>query len=278
MKAAITAAERGHAVSLFEKSDVLGGQLNLAAVPPGREEFWTAVEDLDVQLDDAGVELFLETEATAAMLASEGFDAVIVATGARPTVPPIPGIDGPNVVMAWDVLEGREDPEGEDIVIIGGGAVGSETAMYVASIGTISADTLFYLFMNNGEDTETLKELCSRGTKKVTVVEMLEKICGDVGISTRWTILQDMRHLGIDMRRNAVARRIEEGRVVVEVGGVEEELPADTVIVAAGSCPANELYDELKERGMEVYLVGDAKEARKAIEAIQEGYEVGLAV
>jgi 2,4-dienoyl-CoA reductase-like NADH-dependent reductase (Old Yellow Enzyme family)/thioredoxin reductase len=278
MKAAITAAERGHAVTLFEKSDVLGGQLNLAAIPPGREEFWTAVEDLDVQLDDAGVELYLETEATPQLLASEGYDAVVVATGARQSVPPIPGIDGPNVVMAWDILEGKQDPEGENIVIIGGGAVGSETAMYVASIGTISADTLFYLFMNNGEDIETLKELCSRGTKKVTVVEMLEKVCRDVGVSTRWTILQDMRHLGIDMRRNAVARRIEKDRVVVETGGVEEEIPADTVIIAAGSCPADELYEELKDRGMEVYVVGDAKQARKAIEAIQEGYEIGLTI
>jgi 2,4-dienoyl-CoA reductase (NADPH2) len=278
MKAAITAAERGHDVSLFEKSDVLGGQLNLAAIPPGREEFWTAVEDLDVQLDDVGVDLYLETEVSAEMLVSEGYDAVVVATGARQTVPPIPGIDGPNVVMAWDILEGKEDPEGQNIVIIGGGAVGSETGMYVASIGTISADTLFYLFMNNGEDIETLKELCSQGIKKVTVVEMLDKVCRDVGVSTRWTILQDMRHLGIEMRRNAVAKRIEEDRVVVEVGGVEEEIPADTVIIAAGSCPAGELYGELKEKGMEVYLVGDAKQARKAIEAIQEGYEVGLAI
>jgi 2,4-dienoyl-CoA reductase (NADPH2) len=278
MKAALTAAKRGHQVTLFEKSDVLGGQLNLAAIPPGREEFWTAAEDLDIQLDDAGVELRLETEASAAMLQQEGFDAVIVATGAIQVVPPIPGIDGPNVVMAWDILTGEKDPEGTDIVIIGGGAVGAETGMYVASIGTISADTLFYLFTNNGEDIETLRTLCSEGIKKVTVVEMLEKVCCDVGISTRWTILQDMRHLGIDIRRNTAARRIEEGKVIVEVDGREEELPADTVIIAAGSCPDDELYRELKESGMEVHLVGDAKKARKAIEAIQEGYEVGLSI
>jgi 2,4-dienoyl-CoA reductase (NADPH2) len=110
------------------------------------------------------------------------------------------------------------------------------------------------------------------------VVEMLDKVCRDVGISTRWTILQDMRHLGIEMRRNAVAKRIEVDRVVVEVDGTEEEIPADTVIIAAGSCPAGELYDELKEAGMEVYVVGDAKEARKASEAFQEGYEVGLEI
>jgi 2,4-dienoyl-CoA reductase (NADPH2) len=278
MKAALTAAERGHQVALFEKKDVLGGQLNLAAIPPGREEFWTAVEDLDIQLDNAGVELFLETEATADMLKAKGFDVVVVATGARQSVPPIPGIDGPNVIMAWDVLDGIEDPEGEDIVIIGGGAVGSETGMYVAGIGTISGDALLYLFMNNAEDTSTLRELCSRGIKRVTVVEMLDKVCRDVGISTRWAILQDMRHLGIETRSNAVAKRIEEGKVVVEVDGVEEEIPADTVIIAAGSCPAGELYDEIKDSGMEVFLIGDARQARKAIEAIQEGYEVGLKI
>lgn len=278
MKAAVTAAERGHAVSLFERGEVVGGQLNLAAVPPGREEFFTAVEDLDVQLEAAGVDVRMETEATAEMLKEGGYDAVVVATGARQSIPPIPGIDGDNVVLAWDVLEGKADPEGENVVIIGGGAVGSETAMYVASIGTISGDTLFYLFMNNGEDVETLRELCSRGIKKVTVVEMLEKVCRDVGISTRWTILQDMRNLGITMMRNAVARRIEADKVVVEVDGEERELPADTVIIAAGSCPAGELYDELKDSGMEVYLVGDAKEARKAIDAVQEGYEVGLRI
>jgi 2,4-dienoyl-CoA reductase (NADPH2) len=179
--------------------------------------------------------------------------------------------------MAWDILEGKEDPEGKNIVIIGGGAVGSETGMYVASIGTISGDTLLFLLMNNGEDTETLKELCSRGNKKVTVVEMLEKVCRDVGISTRWTLLQDMRHLGITTMKNAVAKRIEEGRVVVEVDGKEMVIPADTVIIAAGSCPVNELYEELKGSGMDVHLVGDAREARKAIEAFQEGYEAGLA-
>lgn len=276
MKAALTAAQRGHDVSLFEKKDMLGGQLLLAAVPPGREEFWTAVEDLEVQLDDAGVELWLETEATAEMLKDGGFEVVVVATGARQAVPPIPGLESPNVRMAWDILSGQADPEGKDVVIIGGGAVGSETGMYVASIGTISGETLLFLLLNNGEDIDTLKELCTRGIKRVTVVEMLEKVCRDVGISTRWALLQDMNSLGIVTMKNAVAKRIEEDRVTVEVDGKEMEIPADTVIIAAGSCPENQLYDELEGSGMEVYLIGDAKQARKAIEAIQEGYEVGL--
>ncbi len=278
MKAALTAAERGHRVTLFEKSAVLGGQLNLAAVPPGREEFWTAIEDLEAQLDNSSVELRLETEATPDLLLEEGFEAVVVATGARPAVPDIPGIYQPHVVTAWEILAGIRDPEGRDVVIIGGGAVGSETAMYVASMGTISPETLFFLFTNDAEDVETLRELCTRGVKRVTVVEMLEKACRDVGISTRWTILQDMRHLGIDVRLNASAKRIEKDRVVVEVEGREESIPADTVIIAVGSCPENELYERLKASGLEVHLVGDAREPRKAVEAIQEGYEAALKI
>jgi 2,4-dienoyl-CoA reductase-like NADH-dependent reductase (Old Yellow Enzyme family) len=278
MKAALTASRRGHKVTLFEEEGLLGGQLNLAAVPPGRDEFWTAVEDFETQLEDSEVEVRLETRATADSLREEGFEVVVVATGARQAIPPIPGLDRPNVIMAWDILTGDSDPEGKDIVIIGGGAVGSETALYVASLGTISADTLFFLFINNGEDVETLKELCTRGVKKVTVIEMLEKVCRDVGISTRWGLLQDMQNLGIDIIRNAVAKQIEEGRVIVEAAGKEMVIAADTVIIAAGSCSENSIYDELKDSGMEVYSIGDAKQARKAIEAIREGYEIGLQI
>lgn len=276
MKAAVTAAERGHRVTLFEKCDRLGGQLNLAAVPPGREEFFTAVDDLDNQLDAAGVEVFLQTEVTPELLEEEDFEVVVIATGARQAVPDIPGIDKPHVLMAWDVLSGEKDPEGERVVIIGGGAVGSETAMYVAGIGTISPDTLHFLFLNNGESVDTLRELCTRGAKKVTVVEMADKICSDVGISTRWTLLQDMRNLGVESRRNAVAKRIEDDGVVVEYRGEEEKIPADTVIIAVGSCPSRDLYEDLEGRGMEVHLVGDAREARKAIDAVREGYETAL--
>ncbi len=279
MKAAAVAAGRGHHVTLFEKGPWLGGQLNLAAVPPGRDEFETAAEDLECQLDWAGVDVRVETEVTAQMLEEEGYDAVVVATGGHPVIPPIPGIDGPNVVGAWDVLMGEADVTGRDIVIIGGGAVGSETAIHIASIGSISGDTLKFLLLNKGESVEKMNELATRGIKNVTVVEMIDKVCADVGISTRWTLLQDLEHLGIETIKNAPAKEIGNGYVLVEVDGEERRLPADTVVIAAGACPApagTELYEELVKRGKEAYLIGDAKQTRKAYDAIQEGLETAL--
>ncbi len=278
MKAAITAANRGHHVTLFEKKGYLGGQLNLAAVPPGREEFWAAIEDMETQLEWEDVEIRMDTEVTSDMLLKEGFDAIVIATGAKPLVPNIPGIDLPLVVMAWDLLEGKADVEGKKIVVIGGGAVGAETAMYIASLGTISGEMLRFLLLNRGEDWETLKRLSTQGIKEVTVVEMMERVCRDVGISTRWTLLQDMENLGIKSLRNSVVTRIEEGAVWVKTGDDEERLPADTVVIAAGSCPVAELYEELKNSGKEVHLIGDAREARKAYDAIKEGLEVGLKI
>ena len=123
---------------------------------------------------------------------------------------------------------------------------------------------------------ETLEQLSSRGVKEVTVVEMLSKVCRDVGISTRWSLLQDMRNLGITTISNAPAKRIEADGVVIEEKGRERKLPADTVIIAAGTCPVNGLYEQLKDSGMEIHLIGDAKETRKAFEAIQEGLEIAL--
>ncbi|MHB8779832.1 MAG: oxidoreductase [Candidatus Geothermincolia bacterium] len=276
MKAAATAAARGHKVSLFERDAFLGGQLNLASAPPGREEFDTAAEDLENQLLACDVDVFTEAEVTAGELAAQGFDAVIVATGAEPLVPPIPGLDLPHVVGAWDVLAGDAAVPGKNVVVVGGGAVGSETALFISEIGSISGDTLKFLMLNKGESVDSLQRLAAHGSKNVTVVEMLDKVCADVGISTRWTLLQDMEHAGISSIPNAVAKRIEPGRVVVEVAGEERVLPAETVVVACGSRPVGQdLYDELVKAGIESYLIGDAKQARKALDAIAEGVEIG---
>ena len=252
MEAAWVAAHRGHEVTLCESSGALGGQCVLAAVPPGREEFNEMVRYLRGQVEKKDVDVRLNTHVDTALVEEINPDAVIMATGASQTVPGIDGIDGPNVVYAWDVLAGGSDA-GRTVVVAGGGAVGVETGMFLAERG-----------------------------RNVTVLEMLEKLGADIGISTRWTILADARELGVKLVRSCRVERITGAGVVTIIGGKEQELKADTVVIAVGSSPNRELEHGLRAAGLmdgiEFYELGDCKEARKATEAVLEGFAVGLAL
>lgn len=274
MEAARVAAQRGHRVTLWEKSDRLGGQLNLAAVPPGREEFATLVEYLSSELSRLGVKVEFNKEANTINIKAFGADALVMATGAVPLAPPIEGVDGPNVVQAWDVLDGKVQT-GKRVVIIGGGAVGCETAMLLARKGTISAETLHFLALNDAEDWTTLKELATKGIKEITVVEMLRTAGADIGTSSRWVILQEMKRFGVETITKATARQINKQGVVIAIDGKEEMLQADTVVLAVGAGSQNDLCEKVKEELPEVYMVGDAVAPRKALDAIYQGYLAG---
>jgi 2,4-dienoyl-CoA reductase-like NADH-dependent reductase (Old Yellow Enzyme family)/thioredoxin reductase len=274
MEAARVAALRGHRVSLYEKNETLGGQLPLAASPPGRAEFLTFVRYLEGQMKKLNVTVHPRTEANPRHVEMEKPDAVILATGAEPWVPDIKGVRLPNVVLARDVLSGKVDT-GKEVVIIGGGAVGLETALFLARKGTIDADTLYFLMFNQAEKPETIQTLLYRGLKKITVLEMLKRIGQDIGRSTRWTILQDLSHLGVRTLTKAEAKEITDQGVWIDREGREEWIPGDTVILATGSRPVNSLYDQIRDRVKEIYVIGDAKSPRKALEAVAEGLDVG---
>jgi len=252
MEAAWVAAHRGHQVTLCESSRELGGQCVLAAVPPGREEFGEMVRYLERQVERKGVHIRLKTRVTAELVKEMNPDAVVMATGASQIVPGIDGIDGPNVVYARDVLAGSADA-GKTVVVVGGGAVGIETGMFLAERG-----------------------------RDVTVLEMLEKLGTDIGISMRWTILKDARELGMKFAESCRVERITGIGVVAARGGKDREFKADTVVIAVGSGPNSELEHELRAAGLmddiEFYKVGDCREARKATEAIHEGFAAGLAL
>ena len=277
MNAARAAHARGHNVTLYEQGSRLGGQLFLAAAPPGREEFAELARDLAQQLVIKKIPVVLNQEVSAELIAKEKPDAVILATGAQEVIPPIPGIDLPQVFQAWDVLEGNVHT-GQRVVVIGGGAVGVETAMFLAEKGTLSGEALKFLLTNRAEDPAVLYDLSIRGTKSVVLVEMIAKVGQDIGRSTRWGMLQELVRAGVKTKTNTKALEIVEDGVRVEKDGKDTLLEADTVVIAAGSAPYNPLEEVLKTEQIPYQVVGDAKEVARAFDAVHAGYAAGMTV
>jgi 2,4-dienoyl-CoA reductase (NADPH2) len=274
MSAALSAFQHGHAVTLYEKTGRLGGQLHLASAPPGREEFLELARDLEKQLHLTDITVKLNAAADAQTIAAKHPDAVILATGAGPVTLPIPGIDRSNVVQAWDVLQDRA-LVGKTVAIIGGGAVGVETALFIADKGTLSGETLKFLLVNRAESPETLYELATRGTRDVTLVEMLDKIGKDIGKSTRWGMLQDLSRIGVKTTTATKALEITPTGLKVERDGKIIKIPADTIVVAAGSCSLNPLEEPLSAMGIPCQVVGDARKVALAFDAVHQGYNAG---
>jgi len=277
MECARVAALRGHRVSLYEKSGRLGGQLHLAAAPPGRDEFLTFVRYLERQLMQLGVQIHTGEAATAHTVSRENPDVVVIATGAEPVRPPIQGIDLPHVAWAWDVLSGKAKI-GKKVVIVGGGAVGLETALFLGAQGTLNPQVLYFLMVHQAEKEECLSSLLHRGMRKITVIEQLGRLGQDIGPSTRWTILQDLHRLGIQMVTKAKALEILPEGVKVERNGKETLISGDTVVLATGAQSLPWPSEGLDRWVSEIYRIGDAHHPRTALEAVAEGMATGLKI
>ncbi len=275
LSAAATASQRGHFVSLYEQTDKLGGQLLLAGIPPGRDEFLELGHDLARQAEVHGVDIHLNSTVDAALIEKEAPDFVVVATGAVPLALPIEGVDMPHVVQAWDVLAGNVRT-GRRVAIVGGGAVGIETALFLAEKGTVSPEVLKFLLVHQAEDVQDLFDLATKGSKHVIVVEMEKAVGRDFGKSTRWAMMQDVKTAGIQLRTESKALVITEGGLKVETPDGKKDIPADTVVLATGSRIYNPLGEALEQLGIPNKVVGDAKEIGRAMEAIHNGFLLGV--
>ena len=283
LEAARTAALRGHRVTLWEKEQRLGGQLHYAARPPGKEEFITLLDFYHHELAAAGVTVLLNRTATVKDIIEFGADAVIVATGALSAPAPftVETAAAEKIIDARDILGGRAFP-GKKVIVAGGGSVGCETALTIASMGTLEAEVLKFLMEYEAETPETLLRLLNRGTRAVTVVEIMPKICRDMGVSTRWIMQKNLRRLGVEVITGTRIREVKMEGVVLEKSNQEGctapetvTLSTDTVVIAVGAVSNNDLHASLKGKVEQLHLIGDALSPRKLTEAIREGFTAG---
>lgn len=274
MSAAISAAERGHRVTLHESGGHLGGQLLLAGAPPGREEFLELAADLERQLELSGAAVVLNSTVDDQFLQGSRPDALILATGGLPIKPPIPGAELPHVVQAWDILTDNV-ATGRRVVIIGGGAVGIETALLLAEKGTLSGEAIKFLLVHGAELPEDLYGLATRGSKDVTVVEMLDELGTNFGKSTRWGMMQDVERYGVKTRSNARVAGITADYVRIECGNQTEDIPADSVVLAVGTRANNPLQNLAVAGGIPFRVAGDAVQPAMVFDAIHQGFTAG---
>ncbi|AFM41307.1 NADH:flavin oxidoreductase [Desulfosporosinus acidiphilus SJ4] len=267
---------RGHHVTVWEETREPGGQLSLAAAPPGRKDFLYLGKYLETVCLQQGVRITYDVKATPEKIMEEinkgTFDKVIIATGSCPISPSIPNRGNMKILQAWDVLAGVET-SGQNIIIVGGGAVGVETALYLAEARTLDSETLRFLMLQHAESDKELYHLLTQSNRKITILEMAKGIGRDIGPSTRWSMLADLKRYGVKALDQTKVLEITADGVIAESAGIQNLIPADTVIFAVGSRSQNELYLALKGKIENLKLIGDAVNPRKALDAIHNAYE-----
>ena len=248
MQAASVAARRGHKVALYEKSSELGGQLAIAKLPPHKEELTNLISYMADQLTRSGVTIEYNTEVTPDMILEKKPDAVIIAAGAAPLMTDMPGVKQPQVLAAQDVLAGRQ--VGQNVVIIGGGMVGCETGHFLSEKG-----------------------------KHVIVVEMIKRVANDMAPMVRRRLLDGLREKQVMMMTNTTCLEIKEKGILVKTAdGKQQEIPADSVIIAVGYQKNDTLFQSIKDKVPEASNIGDSANPQRIREAILAGYQAGLSV
>ncbi|SEP01825.1 oxidoreductase [Actinacidiphila rubida] len=276
---AVSAAERGHAVTLYDTAPEIGGQLNLARRVPGKEEFDETLRYYAYQLDSHGVELRLGTLATAVDLAAAGYDDIVLATGVTPRDPGIPGSDHRSVLGYADVLRGTA-PVGERVAVIGAGGIGFDVAAYLTDPGDKAAQDPEAFFARWGVDpslrapggvTEAVRAAVPR------TVHLLQrrttKVGAGLGRTTGWIHRTELRHRGVTTTAGAAYRRIDDEGLHYSVGGEDRVLAVDTVVLCAGQEPHRPLDAELRALGLSPHVIGGADTAAEldAKRAIDQG-------
>ncbi|MFI2076751.1 oxidoreductase [Streptomyces triculaminicus] len=286
LAAAVTAAERGHAVTLLDAADEIGGQLGLARRVPGKEEFDETLRYFRGRLRAHGVDVRLGTTVTARTLTDAGYDEIVLATGVTPRTPAIPGIDHPSVVGYRDILRGTAEA-GATVAVLGAGGIGFDIAEFLTDGGDAASLDAEAFSLQWGVDTAFqgrggLREPQRR--KPARTVHLLQrkttKVGAGLGKTTGWIHRTELKHRGVTMLAGVTYRRIDDEGLHITVDGADHTIAADTIVVCAGQEPLRDLYDQLCAQGHRPHLIGGADVAAEldAKRAILQGTRLAAAL
>lgn len=249
LEAARVAALRGHKVTICEKEAELGGQLRVAKLPPHKWRIGNYLSYLCTQIEKLKVEVKIGTQATPELVQELRADAVIVATGPLQFYPNIPGLSSTKSMLAEESLS-NDSKVGKSVVILGGGLVGCETAEFLVEKG-----------------------------KNVTIVSESPKLAKEMVPLLRAVLLSRLKDKGVKIFTSAIIKEvIDNGVCIINKGGDKQTITAETLLIAKGYKPNKDLYDMLKSKVSEIYLIGDSKEPRNILAAVSEGFNIGLTI
>lgn len=273
------AAERGHEVHLYEATDRIGGQFNMAKEIPGKEEFHETLRYFNRQIELTGVQLHLNTKATTDLLLKNQFDEVIIATGVNPRQVTFEGADHPKVLNYIDVLLHKK-PVGERVAIIGAGGIGFDVAEYLSHEG-VSPSLSVPLYMEEwGVDMDYEKRgglgepAPEPSPREIFLLQRSSgKLGAKLGKTTGWIHRNSLRKKQVNMMGNVQYQYVDDKGLHLTVKGKRELLEVDNVVICAGQLPKRDLLEPLKAAGMSVHLIGGADEAKEldAKRAIDQG-------
>ncbi|MEU4302028.1 NADPH-dependent 2,4-dienoyl-CoA reductase [Kitasatospora aureofaciens] len=284
---AVSAAERGHAVTLYDAAESVGGQLNIARRIPGKEEFNETLRYFRTRLAELDVTLRLGALVTAGQLAEEGHDEIVLATGVTPRTPAdIPGIDHPSVLGYLDVLRDGA-PVGERVAILGAGGIGFDVAEFLTDQGDEASLNPPVFQAKWGIDPEYRERGGLRTPerpKPPRSVHLLQrrtsKVGAGLGKTTGWIHRTELKHRGVTMVAGATYDLIDDAGLHFTVDGERQLLPVDTVVLCTGQEPRRDLDEALRERGLSVHVIGGADVAAEldAKRAIKQGTELAATI
>lgn len=276
---ALRAAQSGHQVTLMEKKSKLGGWIELAAAAPGKSDFNRLIPYYETMLAKAGVSLRFGQRVTAEDVKAGDYDHVVIATGSRFRNISFERNDGSVEILLPDEVLSRAVIPGRRVVVLGGGAVGCETAQYLAHDSSLNKEQFTFLFTHRAETVEKLTSLLDGSRREIAVCEVAPKAFGGFDSGCAWPVIKDLKRFRVPVYTSTKVIGVWEGNahaVRVTPDGEEQLcIPCDTMIQAVGTEPENDLYNELqKEYPGQLHLVGNAAKTGRILDAVRQAVDL----